>query len=88
MPASLVCIGGGVIAVELACMFNAFGTEVTIVEMLPAIIANEDDEAIKGLTQSLKKRGVEITRARSGIHCGRRGQEARDRYHRQRRANV
>jgi dihydrolipoamide dehydrogenase len=60
VPASLVCIGGGVIAVELACMLNAFGTEVTIVEMLPAIIANEDDEAIKGLTQSLKKRGVKI----------------------------
>ena len=60
VPASLVCIGGGVIAVELACMLNAFGTEVTIVEMLPAIIANEDDEAIRGLTQSLKKRGVKI----------------------------
>lgn len=60
VPASLVCIGGGVIAVELACMFNAFGTEVTIVEMLPAIIANEDEEAIRALTQSLTKRGIKI----------------------------
>lgn len=60
VPSSLVCIGGGVIAVELACMLNAFGTEVTIVEMLPSIIANEDEEAVKALTRSLTKRGVKI----------------------------
>jgi len=57
---SLVCIGGGVIAVELACMYNALGTKVTIVEMLPSIIANEDDEVSAALTKSLTKRGVEI----------------------------
>jgi dihydrolipoamide dehydrogenase len=60
VPKSLVCIGGGVIAVELACMFQALGTQVTIVEMLPSIIANEDEEAAKGLARSLQKRGVAI----------------------------
>ncbi len=60
VPESLVCIGGGVIAVELACFFNAIGTKVTIVEMLPSIIANEDEEVIRGLTRSLTKRGIEI----------------------------
>ena len=60
VPESLVCIGGGVIAVELACMFNALGSKVTIVEMLPAIIANEDEEVSQALTRSLSKRGVEI----------------------------
>ena len=60
VPQSLVCIGGGVIAVELACMFNALGTKVTIVEMLPSIIANEDDEVSKALTRSFTKRGIEI----------------------------
>jgi dihydrolipoamide dehydrogenase len=59
-PESLICIGGGVIAVELACMFNALGTKVTIVEMLPALIANEDQEVSTALTRSLTKRGVEI----------------------------
>jgi dihydrolipoamide dehydrogenase len=59
-PESLICIGGGVIAVELACMFNAFGTKVTIVEMLPALIANEDQEVSQALQKSLAKRGVEI----------------------------
>jgi dihydrolipoamide dehydrogenase len=60
VPASLVCIGGGVIAVELACMFNALGTKVTVVEMLPALIANEDAEVSQALARSLTKRGVEI----------------------------
>jgi dihydrolipoamide dehydrogenase len=60
VPESLICIGGGVIAVELACMFNAFGTKVTIVEMLPALIANEDEEVRQALQKSLSKRGVEI----------------------------
>src|SRR5579872_2630178 len=50
VPESLVCIGGGVIAVELACMFSAMGTKVTIVEMLPSIIANEDAEVSQALT--------------------------------------
>ncbi len=60
VPESLVCIGGGVIAVELACMFHALGTRVTIVEMLPSIIANEDEEVVKALTRSLTKRGIEV----------------------------
>ena len=60
VPESLVCIGGGVIAVELACMFDALGTKVTIVEMLPSIIANEDDEVSQALTRSLVKRGIDI----------------------------
>jgi dihydrolipoamide dehydrogenase len=60
VPQSLVCIGGGIIAVELACMFAALGTKVTIVEMLPSIIPMEDEEASKGLARSLTKRGVSI----------------------------
>lgn len=59
-PESMVIIGGGVIAVELACMFNAVGTQVQIVEMLPSIIANEDEEVVKALTRSLTRRGVQI----------------------------
>ncbi|HEY7984149.1 MAG TPA: dihydrolipoyl dehydrogenase [Ktedonobacterales bacterium] len=60
VPESLVCIGGGVIAVELACMFAALGTKVTIVEMMPSIIPLEDDEASKLLARALTKRGVSI----------------------------
>jgi dihydrolipoamide dehydrogenase len=60
IPESLVCIGGGVIAVELACMFHALGAKVTIVEMLPSLIANEDDEVCAALTRSLTKRGITV----------------------------
>ena len=60
VPESLVCIGGGVIAVELACMFHALGAKVTIVEMLPTLIANEDEEVVQALTRSLTKRGITV----------------------------
>ncbi len=60
VPDSLVCIGGGVIAVELASMFAALGTKVTIIEMLPSIIANEDEDVTKALTRSLTRRGITI----------------------------
>ena len=38
----------------------AYDTKVTIVEMLPSIIANEDEEVVKALTRSLTRRGIEI----------------------------
>ncbi len=60
VPDSLICIGGGVIAVEFACLFNALGSKVTIVEMLPSMIAYEEPEIVKYLEKSLKKRGAQI----------------------------
>jgi dihydrolipoamide dehydrogenase len=41
-------------------MFNALGTKVQIVEMLPSIIANEDEEVVKAATRSFTKRGIQI----------------------------
>jgi len=59
-PRSMICIGGGVIAVELACAFAAFGTKVTVIEMLPSIVATEDPEVINLLTREMKKQEIEI----------------------------
>src|SRR5947209_2510185 len=59
-PKSLICVGGGVIGVELACMFNALGTKVTIVEMLPNILAPVDEEVRKLLVRLLSRRGINI----------------------------
>lgn len=59
-PESLICVGGGVIGIELACMFNALGTRVTVVEMLPNVLAPVDDEVRKLLVRILSKRGIEI----------------------------
>ena len=59
-PESLICVGGGIIGFELACMFNALGTKVTVVEMLPTVLAPLDDEVRKLLVRTLSKRGIEI----------------------------
>lgn len=60
LPDSLVVIGGGVIGMEFACIFNAMGSKVTVMEYLPSILANVDGDLIKRLTPSLRKRGIEI----------------------------
>ncbi len=56
----LLIIGGGVIGVEFASVFSAFGTRVTILEALPRIIANMDKELSQSLKMLLKKRNVDI----------------------------
>lgn len=59
-PESLICVGGGVIGMELACMFNALGTKVTILEMLPNVLAPLDEEVRRLLVRIMTRRGIEI----------------------------
>ena len=60
IPKNILIIGGGVIGVEFATIFNCLGTKVTILEMLPQIISTEDEEVIRGLRLLLEKQGIEI----------------------------
>ena len=60
IPKRLIVLGGGVIGVEFASIFNHFGTEVTVVEMLESLIPIEDDDAIKQLTRSFDKAGIAV----------------------------
>lgn len=60
IPESLAVIGGGVVGMELACIFNALGTKVTVIEYLPSILAQVDSDITKRLTVSLKKKGMDI----------------------------
>ncbi len=60
LPKSLLVIGGGAIGIEFAYFYNAFGTKVTVVEMLPSILPKEDKEITKLLESSLRKQGIEI----------------------------
>lgn len=60
IPKSLVVIGGGVIGMEFAGIFNAMGSDVTVVEFLPNILAQVDTDLTKRLTVSLKKKGMKI----------------------------
>ncbi len=57
-PASMIIIGAGAIGVEFAYVYNAFGTKVTLVEMLPNILPVEDEEVGVALEKSLIKQGV------------------------------
>ncbi|MEK3906068.1 dihydrolipoyl dehydrogenase [Oceanobacillus sp. FSL W7-1309] len=60
VPSKLVIVGGGVIGLEIGCIFNRLGTEVEVVEMAESIIPNEDEDATKFLTKQLKKSGISI----------------------------
>jgi dihydrolipoamide dehydrogenase len=59
-PKRLVIIGAGAIGVEFAYFFNAFGTEVTLVEMLPNVLPVEDTEISVALERALTKQGIKI----------------------------
>jgi dihydrolipoamide dehydrogenase len=63
-PASLAVVGAGAVGCEFADIFNAFGTKVTLIEVLPRILPLEDAEASDTLTKSYKKRGITV---RAGV---------------------
>ena len=60
VPRRLVVLGGGIIGCEFASIFQRFGTEVTIVEMLAALIPHEDADAAKELAKQFGKRGIAL----------------------------
>lgn len=60
IPKSMIIIGAGVIGSEFAGIFNAFGTEVTMVEMLDRAVATEDTEVSELLEREFKKRKIKI----------------------------
>src|ERR1700704_1797310 len=55
VPKRLVILGGGIIGCEFASIFRRFGSEVTIIEMLPKLIPAEDDDAAKELAKQVTK---------------------------------
>ncbi len=59
IPASMVVVGGGIIGCELACVYAAVGTKVTIIEALERIINTEDAWVSRLMTKELKKQGIE-----------------------------
>src|SRR4249920_2554111 len=60
VPKRLVVLGGGIIGCEFASIFNRFGSEVTIIEMLPQLIPQEDADASKELAKQFGKRGITL----------------------------
>ncbi len=60
IPRKLAVIGGGVIGMEFAAVFSAFGSEVTVIEFLPSILAQVDSDISKRFVPMIKKKGIEI----------------------------
>ena len=88
VPASIAVIGGGAVGVEFASYYRDMGSEVTVLEYLPAIVPLEDAEVSKEMERAFTKRGIKvITSARfdasavrvddAGVHLlvGKEGEE-------------
>ena len=58
VPKSVIVLGGGVIGCEFASVWKSFGSEVTIIEALPHLIALEDESSSKQLERAFRKRGI------------------------------
>jgi len=60
IPKSMVVVGSGAIGSEFAYFYQSLGTQVTLVEFMPAIVPNEDEEVSKALERSFKKNKMEV----------------------------
>ncbi len=60
LPASVIVIGSGAVGVEFATIWNSYGVDVTIVEMLPRLVPLEDEEVSRELAKAFKKSGIKI----------------------------
>lgn len=60
VPQKAIVLGGGVIGVEFASVWNSFGTQVTIVEGLAHLVPNEEESVSKGLERAFRKRGIDF----------------------------
>ena len=59
-PKSMIIIGAGAIGVEFAYFYNAFGTKVTLIEMLPNVLPVEDTEVSQALERALTTQGIKV----------------------------
>ncbi len=60
VPASVIVLGGGVIGCEFASVWASFGSQVTIVEALPRLVAVEDEASSKALERAFRKRKIDF----------------------------
>ena len=60
VPKSIAILGSGAVGVEFASIFRRFGSEVTLIELLPRIVPNEDAAVSAELEKAFKKRGIAV----------------------------
>ncbi|HEU5071282.1 MAG TPA: dihydrolipoyl dehydrogenase [Verrucomicrobiae bacterium] len=76
-PKDIIIIGAGAIGVEFAYFFNAFGTKVTLVEMLPDLLPLEDAEVSQALEKTFVKQGINVLAATKVVKAEATGQGVR-----------
>ena len=59
IPKSLIVIGAGAVGVEFGSIFKSFGSDVTVIEYLPRVVPNEDEDVSRELSRVFRKRGIE-----------------------------
>jgi dihydrolipoamide dehydrogenase len=60
VPKQLLVVGGGIIGLEMACVYSALGSAVTVVEFMPQLMPGTDPDLVKPLADQLRKRGVAV----------------------------
>ena len=60
IPESVAIIGAGPLGAEFACLWNTFGSEVTLIEMMPNVLPKDDSELTKRLAGLMKRRGIRL----------------------------
>jgi len=60
VPAELLVVGGGIIGLEMACVYAALGSRITVVEFMDQLMPGADADLVKPLADILKKRGASI----------------------------
>src|SRR5205823_315489 len=60
VPKSLVVLGSGAVGVEFASIFRRFGSDVTILELLPRLVPVEDEAVSAELEKSFRKQGITV----------------------------
>ena len=59
-PKSMIIVGAGAVGCEFADVFNAFGSQVTLIDVMPAILPLEDADSSKEVERAFKKRGITV----------------------------
>jgi len=63
VPKSIAIMGSGAVGVEFASIFKSYGSEVTVIELLPRLVPGEDEAVSAELERAFKKRGIKVMTA-------------------------
>jgi len=75
LPAHLIIVGGSYVGLEFAQMYRRFGSEVTVVEMAPRLIRQEDPELSDAIRQIVEREGIQVRLAAECVRLEERGDE-------------